>query len=39
VEWRSDRDNFYYRGNRRLLKDGVLVREKSWEDRIPRDHQ
>jgi hypothetical protein len=39
VEWRSDRENFYYTGTRRLLKDGVLVREKSWEDAIPRDHQ
>ncbi|MFO1465687.1 MAG: CocE/NonD family hydrolase [Steroidobacteraceae bacterium] len=39
AEWRSDRQNFHYTGNRRLLKDGVLVREKSWTDTIPRDHQ
>jgi hypothetical protein len=39
VELRSDRQNFYYRNERRLLKDGVLVREKTWEDTIPRDHQ
>jgi putative CocE/NonD family hydrolase len=39
VVWRSDRDNFYYVGSRRLLKDGVLVREKKWERAIPRDHQ
>jgi putative CocE/NonD family hydrolase len=39
VEWRSDRDNFYYLGKRRLLKDGQLVREKTWQDTIPRDHQ
>jgi hypothetical protein len=39
VEWRSDRENFYYKGNRRLLEDGVLVREKSWQDAIARDHQ
>jgi putative CocE/NonD family hydrolase len=39
VVWRSDRENFYYTGNRRLLKDGVLVRTKSWEDAIARDHQ
>jgi predicted acyl esterase len=39
VEWRSDQENFYYKGNRRLLKDGVLVREKSWQDAIARDHQ
>ncbi|MGB8694651.1 MAG: CocE/NonD family hydrolase [Steroidobacteraceae bacterium] len=39
VVWRSDRENFYYTGTRRLLKDGVLVRTKSWEDAIARDHQ
>ncbi len=39
VVWRSDREKFYYTGSRRLLKDGVLVRERSWEDAIPRDHQ
>ena len=39
VEWRSDRDNFYYVCTRRLLKDGQLVREKLWRDTIPRDHQ
>jgi putative CocE/NonD family hydrolase len=36
---RSDRDNFYYENSRRLLKDGVLVREKSWKDTFPRDFQ
>jgi uncharacterized protein len=39
VIWRSDRDTFYYTGTRRLLKDGALVREKKWEEAIPRDHQ
>ncbi|MBS0399468.1 MAG: CocE/NonD family hydrolase [Proteobacteria bacterium] len=39
VLWTSDRDNFHYKGNRRLLENGVLIREKSWEDTIPRDHQ
>lgn len=39
VVWRSDARNFYYTGNRRLLKDGVVVREKAWKDVIPRDHQ
>jgi len=39
AEWRSDRDNFYYVCKRRLLKDGQLVREKLWQDTIPRDHQ
>jgi hypothetical protein len=39
VVWRSDARNFYYTGSRRLLNDGVVVREKSWDDAIPRDHQ
>jgi len=39
VHFRSDRQNFYYTGVRRLLKDGVLLREKSWEQTIPRDYQ
>ena len=39
VVWRSDRANFYYSGTRRLLKDGTLIREKKWEQAIPRDHQ
>ena len=36
---RSDRESFTYTYTRRLLRDGVLVREKTWEDVIPRDHQ
>jgi len=39
VHFRSDRQNFYYTGVRRLLKDGVLLREKTWEQTIPRDNQ
>ncbi len=39
VVWRSDRGNFYYTGTRRLLRDGALLREKKWEQTIPRDHQ
>jgi predicted acyl esterase len=39
VVWKSDRDHFYYTGTRRLLRDGTLVREKTWEQAIPRDHQ
>ena len=38
VHFRSDRDHFYYTGIRRLFKDGVLLREKTWEKTIPRDH-
>jgi hypothetical protein len=39
VLFRSDRQNFYYTGVRRLLKDGVLLREKTWEKTFPRDYQ
>jgi uncharacterized protein len=39
ITFRSDRESFHYTGTRRLLKDGALVRERTWEDRIPRDHQ
>lgn len=39
VVWKSDRENFYYNGTRRLLENGALVREKNWEQAIPRDHQ
>ncbi len=37
--FRSDRESFHYDYTRRLLRDGDLVREKSWQDVIPRDHQ
>jgi len=39
MSFRSDLKNFYYKYTRRLLKDGKLIREKNWEDTIPRDHQ
>ena len=39
VVFSSDRENFHYTSVRRLLQDGVLVREKAWEQTIPRDHQ
>ena len=39
VSFRSDFENFYYESTRRLLKDGEIVREKSWQDTIPRDFQ
>jgi hypothetical protein len=39
ITFRSDLGSFFYSGLRRLLEDGVLVRERSWEDTIPRDHQ
>jgi phytoene dehydrogenase-like protein len=28
----------YYTGCRRLFRDGTLVREKAWDEAIPRDH-
>ncbi len=37
--FRSDLESFYYTYTRRLLKDGELVREKTWNDTIARDHQ
>jgi hypothetical protein len=37
--FRSDLLNFYYTYTRRLLEGGILVREKSWNDTIPRDFQ
>jgi hypothetical protein len=39
LDFSSDRDNFYYRYTRRLLQNGALLREKHWNEKIPRDHQ
>jgi uncharacterized protein len=35
----SDAKNFYYKYTRELLKDGHPLKEKTWEETIPRDHQ
>jgi predicted acyl esterase len=35
----SDAKTFYYKYTRTLLRDGVIVRTKTWEEPIPRDHQ
>jgi hypothetical protein len=35
----SDAHTFYYKYTRTLLKDGVVLRTKTWEEPIPRDHQ
>ena len=35
----SDAQNFHYKYIRQLLKDGQAVKEKTWEETIPRDHQ
>jgi predicted acyl esterase len=35
----TDQKNFYYKYTRELLKDGAMVKQKTWEKTIPRDHQ
>jgi len=37
--FRSDLQSFYYTYTRRLLENGRLIREKAWQDTIPRDYQ
>ena len=39
VVFRSNRDTFFLTYTRRLLRDGALMREKTWTDAIPRDNQ
>jgi hypothetical protein len=35
----SDEKNFFYRYVRELFKDGQMLKQKTWEETIPRDHQ
>jgi hypothetical protein len=35
----SDAQTFFYKYTRTLLRDGVIIRTKTWEEPIPRDHQ
>jgi predicted acyl esterase len=35
----TDQKNFYYKYTRELLKDGAIVRSKTWQETIARDHQ
>jgi predicted acyl esterase len=35
----SDAQTFFYKYTRTLLRDGVVIRTKTWEEPIPRDHQ
>jgi hypothetical protein len=35
----TDQKNFYYKYTRELLKDGQMVKQKTWEETVPRDHQ
>jgi uncharacterized protein len=39
LSFRSDLHNFYYKYTRRLKENGKRIREKTWVDTIPRDHQ
>ena len=39
LSFRSDRQNFLYSYRRRLTENGKLLREKTWTQTIPRDHQ
>jgi putative CocE/NonD family hydrolase len=39
LDFRSDLDNFYYHYVRRVSENGELVREKTWDETIPRDFQ
>ncbi len=35
----SDAQNFYYKYIRQLFKDGQEIKQKTWQETIPRDHQ
>jgi len=35
----SDAKTFHYKLKRELRKDGALIREKTWDELIPRDSQ
>jgi uncharacterized protein len=35
----TDQKNFYYKYTRELLKDGQMLKSKTWQQTIPRDHQ
>ncbi len=39
LDFRSDLENFYYSYTRRLFEEDRLVREKTWNETIPRDFQ
>ena len=39
LSFSSDRENFYYEYSRKISENGKLVREKSWQETIPRDFQ
>ncbi len=35
----TDQKNLYYKYTRELLKNGQVLKQKTWEETIPRDHQ
>jgi predicted acyl esterase len=35
----TDQKNFYYKYTRELLKDSQMLKQKTWQETIPRDHQ
>lgn len=35
----TDQSNFYYAYTRQLFKNGQKIKEKKWQETIPRDHQ
>ena len=35
----TDQKNFYYKYTRELLRDGAMVKSKTWQETIARDHQ
>jgi len=39
LDLKSDAKNLDYHFERRLTQNGSLIREKKWDDTIPRDHQ
>ena len=39
LSFTSDRENFYYSYTRQLLAEDQLIREKTWNETIPRDYQ
>jgi uncharacterized protein len=39
LSFKSDATNFYYEFTRELLRDGALIRTKTWRETIPRDLQ
>ncbi len=39
LDLKSDEKNFYYHFERKLTENGRVIREKKWDETIPRDHQ